>query len=113
LKKLYVLVENNIKDLFDFHQLWAEPRINSECIFSRLRYNQWLLLLAIGLLGFWIIKRNIIPENVLRFLAVLAIEIALPCMVFVNIIIQFSPSSLSDGGNIRYGGWYFRLLPSY
>jgi hypothetical protein len=50
-------------------------------------------LLAIGLLGFWIIKRNIIPENILRFLAVLAIEIALPCIVFVNIITQFSPSS--------------------
>jgi predicted permease len=50
-------------------------------------------LLAIGVLGFWIIKRNIIPENVLRFLAVLAIDIALPCIVFVNIITQFSPSS--------------------
>ena len=50
-------------------------------------------LLAIGVLGFWIIKRNIIPENILRFLAVLAIDIALPCIVFVNIITQFSPSS--------------------
>jgi malate permease and related proteins len=50
-------------------------------------------LLAIGLLGFWIIKRHIIPENILQFLAVLAIEIALPCIVFVNIINQFSPSS--------------------
>ena len=50
-------------------------------------------LLAIGVLGFWIIKRNIIPENILRFLAVLAIEIALPCIVFANIITQFSPSS--------------------
>ena len=50
-------------------------------------------LLAIGVLGFWIIKRNIIPENILRFLAVLAIDIALPCIVFVNIINQFSPSS--------------------
>ena len=50
-------------------------------------------LLAIGVLGFWIIKRNIIPENILRFLAVLAIEIALPCIVFVNLIMQFSPSS--------------------
>jgi malate permease and related proteins len=52
-------------------------------------------LLAIGLLGFWIIKRRIIPENILRFLAVLAIEIALPCIVFVNILTQFSPSSLT------------------
>jgi predicted permease len=50
-------------------------------------------LLAIGLLGFWIIKRHIIPENILQFLAVLAIEIALPCIVFANIITQFSPSS--------------------
>ena len=50
-------------------------------------------LLAIGLLGFWIIKRHIIPEHILQFLAVLAIEIALPCIVFANIITQFSPSS--------------------
>ncbi|HUL29688.1 MAG TPA: AEC family transporter [Thermodesulfobacteriota bacterium] len=50
-------------------------------------------LLAIGVLGFWIIKRNIIPESILRFLAILAIEIALPCIVFVNLITQFSPSS--------------------
>ena len=50
-------------------------------------------LLAIGLLGFWIIKRHIIPENILQFLAILAIEIALPCIVFANIITQFSPSS--------------------
>lgn len=50
-------------------------------------------LLAIGVLGFWIIQRNIIPENILRFLAVLAIDIALPCIVFANIITQFSPSS--------------------
>jgi len=50
-------------------------------------------LLVIGLIGFWIIKRHIIPENILQFLAVLAIEIALPCIVFANIITQFSPSS--------------------
>jgi predicted permease len=50
-------------------------------------------LLAIGVLGFWIIKRHIIPENILQFLAVLAIEVALPCIVFSNIITQFSPSS--------------------
>ena len=53
-------------------------------------------LLAIGLLGFWIIKRRIIPESILQFLGVLAIEIALPCIVFANIITQFSPSSSSN-----------------
>jgi predicted permease len=50
-------------------------------------------LLAIGLLGFWIIKRHIIPGNILQFLAVLAIKIALPCIVFATVIAQFSPSS--------------------
>ena len=50
-------------------------------------------LLAIGLLGFWILKRHIIPEDILQFLAILAIEIALPCIVFANIITQFSPST--------------------
>src|SRR3990170_4696669 len=50
-------------------------------------------LLAIGVVGFWIIKRDVIPENVLQFLAILAIDIALPSIVFANIITQFSPSS--------------------
>ena len=53
-------------------------------------------LLAIGVLGFWIIKRHIIPENILRFLAILAIDIALPCIVFANIVTQFSPSSSTN-----------------
>jgi predicted permease len=53
-------------------------------------------LLAIGVLGFWIIKRHIIPENILRFLAILAIDIALPCIVFANIVTQFSPSSAAN-----------------
>ncbi len=50
-------------------------------------------LLAIGVLGFWIVKRHILPENILQFLGVLAIEIALPSIVFASIITQFSPSS--------------------
>ena len=50
-------------------------------------------LLIIGLLGFWIIKWHIIPGNILQFLSVLAIKIALPCIVFANIIGKFSPSS--------------------
>jgi len=49
-------------------------------------------LLAIGVLGFWIIRRHMMPENILQFLAVLAIDIALPCIVFANIVTQFSPS---------------------
>lgn len=53
-------------------------------------------LLAIGVLGFWIIRRHIIPDDILRFLAILAIDIALPCVVFSNIITRFSPSSSTN-----------------
>jgi predicted permease len=53
-------------------------------------------LLAIGVLGFWIIKRHILPDDILRFLAILAIDIALPCVVFSNIITRFSPSASAD-----------------
>ncbi len=53
-------------------------------------------LLGIGVLGFWILKRGIIPENVIGFLVRLAIEIALPSVIFSNIIINFSPQELPD-----------------
>jgi predicted permease len=52
-----------------------------------------LILLGIGIIGFLIARRGIIPENVLGFLSQLALDIALPCMVFANIIVDFSPSS--------------------
>lgn len=53
-------------------------------------------LLGIGVLGFWIIRRGVIPENILHFLAILAIDIALPSIVFSNIISNFSPSAFPD-----------------
>ncbi|MFC1861023.1 AEC family transporter [Chloroflexota bacterium] len=55
-------------------------------------------LLGIGVLGFWIIKRGILPENVLGFLSKLAIDIALPSVVFANVILEFSPS--------EFPGWW-------
>jgi predicted permease len=50
-----------------------------------------LVLLAIGIIGFWIARRNVVPENVLGFLATLAIDIALPSTVFANIMANFNP----------------------
>ena len=55
-----------------------------------------LILLGIGLIGFWITRRGIIPENVLGFLSRLAIDIALPCLVFASILVNFSPEKLPD-----------------
>ncbi len=64
-----------------------------------------LVLLGIGLIGFWITRRGIIPENVLGFLSRLAIDIALPCMVFSSIIINFSPEKFPDWWQLPL--WWF------
>jgi predicted permease len=55
-----------------------------------------LVLLGIGVIGFWITRRGIIPENLLSFLSRLAIDIALPCMVFSSILTTFTPEDYPD-----------------
>jgi predicted permease len=64
-----------------------------------------LVLLGIGLIGFWITRRGIIPENVLGLLSRLAIDIALPCMVFASILVNFSPDELPDWWQLPL--WWF------
>jgi malate permease and related proteins len=49
------------------------------------------VLLGIGVLGFWIIRRRILPGDILGFLSPLALDIALPCLIFANIVKNFSP----------------------
>jgi predicted permease len=55
-----------------------------------------LVLLGIGVIGFWITRRGIVPENVLSFLSRLAIDIALPCMVFSSMVSTFTPDKMPD-----------------
>jgi len=55
-----------------------------------------LVLLGIGFIGFWITRRNAIPENVLGFLSTLATDIALPATVFASIMLNFKPEELPD-----------------
>lgn len=55
-----------------------------------------LVLLGIGVIGFWITRRNVIPENVLGFLSTLAIDIALPSTVFASIMVNFTPAEYPD-----------------
>ena len=61
------------------------------------------VLLGIGLIGFWIIRKKIVPEQALGTLSPVALEIALPSLIFVNIIEGFSPAD--------YPQWW--LLPVY
>ena len=53
-----------------------------------------LSLIGIGVLGFWILRRGIIPENVIVFLSRLAIDIALPCVIFAGIVLNFDPKKI-------------------
>ncbi len=53
-------------------------------------------LLGIGVLGFWIIGHRRVPESTLGFLASLAIDVALPFLVLVNLIRDFSPEKFPD-----------------
>ena len=55
-----------------------------------------LVLLGIGLLGYWIIGRRRVPSDTLAFLQSLAIDIALPLLVLGNLITGFSPQVYPD-----------------
>jgi len=57
-----------------------------------------LVLVGIGAIGFWITRRGIIPENILSFLSRLAIDIALPSLVFASIMVNFTPD--------EFPGWW-------
>lgn len=55
-----------------------------------------IVLLGIGFLGFWIIRKKLIPGNIIGLLSPLALDIALPSFIFVNIIQNFNPGEASD-----------------
>lgn len=54
------------------------------------------ILMGIGIVGFWILARKTVPLDVLRVLSPLVIEVALPCMIFYNIITKFDPVAMPD-----------------
>ena len=55
-----------------------------------------IILLGIGVFGFLIVQRKVIAENALGALSNLALDLALPCLVFVNIVSNFSPNENPD-----------------
>jgi len=64
-----------------------------------------LALIGIGVLGFWILRREIIPEHVIVFLSRLAIDIAVPCVVFAGIVVNFNPRKMADWWQLPL--WWF------
>src|SRR4030065_1604804 len=67
-------------------------------------------LLGIGILGFWIIAKKILPENLLGFLSTLAIDIALPCLVMANILVDFSPEQYPDWWRLPLWWLFFSVI---
>jgi len=65
------------------------------------------VLLGIGVLGFWIIRKRIVPGDVLGFLSPLALDIALPCLIFTNIVKDFSPSGFPDWWQLPLWCFFF------
>lgn len=55
-------------------------------------FNAVTVIMGLGLLGFFVVRRKILPESVLSVITPLVINIALPCMVFYNIVRQFNPA---------------------
>ncbi len=55
-----------------------------------------VILLGIGVFGFLIVQRKVVAENALGALSNLALDLALPCLVFVNIVSSFSPQEIPD-----------------
>ncbi|MBN1114181.1 MAG: AEC family transporter [Oligoflexia bacterium] len=53
-------------------------------------------LCIVGFVGFSIVSRKLVPANVLDALIPLVLDIALPCLVFIKILKNFTPASMPD-----------------
>lgn len=68
------------------------------------------VLLGIGIIGFYIIRKKVIPSIVLRSLSPLALEIALPSLIFVNILNDFSPQEYPDWWHLPIWWVFFTVI---
>ncbi|MBN2603149.1 MAG: AEC family transporter, partial [Candidatus Thermoplasmatota archaeon] len=67
-------------------------------------------LLGIGLIGFLLIRKKLVPENVLSLLTPLVITIALPSLVFSNVISRFEPSISPNWWQLPLWWMFFTLI---
>ena len=69
-----------------------------------------IVLLVIGLIGFYIIKKEVLPKNVIGILSPLALEIALPSLIFARIITTFTPDQYPDWWQLPIWWVFFTAL---
>jgi hypothetical protein len=66
-----------------------------------------VLLIGIGLIGFAIIAKKIVPRDILKVITPLVIEIALPCLIFTNIVKFFEPAKTKQWWTFPF--WWLAL----
>jgi predicted permease len=55
-----------------------------------------VILLGIGIIGFFILSRKIVPISILETISPLVLEVGMPCLIFTNIIKTFNPEEISN-----------------
>ena len=68
------------------------------------------VLIGIGLIGFYIIKKGILPGKVLSIISPLALEIALPSLIFARILTTFTPEKFPDWWQLPLWWIFFTLI---
>ena len=68
------------------------------------------VLLGIGLLGYWIIRRRILPSDNLGLLSPLALDIALPSLILVRILNDFSPTDYPEWWHLPVWWCFFTVV---
>lgn len=50
-----------------------------------------IILFFLGFLGFLLISRKLIPEQIIEYLSPLVLEVALPALIFTKLVLNFNP----------------------
>jgi len=68
------------------------------------------VLIGIGIIGFYIIKKQVLPANILNVLSPLALEIALPSLIFVRIVTNFNFNDYPDWWQLPLWWLFFTAI---
>lgn len=68
------------------------------------------VLLSIGIIGYWIIRKRVLYTNGLGLLSPLALDVALPSLVFTRIVTDFSFDKYPDWWQLPIWWCFFTLI---
>ncbi len=68
------------------------------------------MLLFIGVIGAWMITKKMVKENFFSLLSPLALEIALPALIFTNIINNFDPHLKTNWWKLPLWWGFFTII---